>query len=146
MTLESDIQKKIINYLKNEGYLVVKTIVLNVAGYPDIFAFKNDKTLFVEVKNEKGKVSDLQQHRINSLKQQGFDVIISRSIEDFKETLLKLKVSQSLEWMPKAGKEVNTINFNYFENDELINIKYRGANKDFKMFKDGKLKFFKFRK
>ena len=92
MTLESDIQKKIINYLKNEGYLVVKTIVLNVAGYPDIFAFKNGKTLFVEVKNEKGKVSDLQQHRINSLRQQGFDVIISRSIEDFTETLKKYKL------------------------------------------------------
>lgn len=58
------------------------------------------------------------------------------------ETLLKLKVSQSIEWMPKAGKEVNTINFNYFENDELINVKYRGANKDFKMFKDGKLIFY----
>lgn len=92
MTFESDIQKKIINYLKKEGYLVVKTIVLNVSGYPDIFAFKNGKTLFVEVKNEKGKVSDLQQHRINSLRQQGFDVIISRSVEDFKETFKKYKL------------------------------------------------------
>ena len=92
MTLESDIQKKIINYLKKEGYLVVKTIVLNVSGYPDIFAFKNGKTLFVEVKNEKGKVSVLQQHRINSLRQQGFDVIISRSVEDFKETFKNYKL------------------------------------------------------
>ena len=90
MTFESEIQKKIINYLKKEGYLVVKTIVLNVAGYPDIFAFKNGKTLFVEVKNEKGKVSELQQHRINSLRQTGFNVIITRSIEDFKETLKKI--------------------------------------------------------
>lgn len=54
-------------------------------------------------------------------------------------TLQIARVTESVEWMPKAGKEILTINFNYFRNNELVNIKYRGKDKDFKLFKDGEL-------
>lgn len=54
-------------------------------------------------------------------------------------TLKALKVSHGIEWMPKAGSEVMTIQFNYFVGGELVNIKYRGPNKDFKMHKDAEL-------
>ena len=37
------------------------------------------------------------------------------------KTLIDFKVTESIEWMPRAGKEVKTINFNYFKNGELIN-------------------------
>jgi twinkle protein len=53
------------------------------------------------------------------------------------EVLLKMKITEGLEWMPQENKELNTIQFNYFRNGELINIKYRDAKKNFKMFKDG---------
>ena len=58
------------------------------------------------------------------------------------QTLTSQKVTESTEWMPKANKEVLTINFNYFRNDELINIKYRAKDKDFKMHKDAELIFY----
>lgn len=58
------------------------------------------------------------------------------------KTLLELKVTESVEWMPKAGKEVPTINFNYFRYGELINVKYRAAGKDFKLAKDAELIFY----
>jgi len=58
------------------------------------------------------------------------------------KTLLKNKVTESTEWMPKAQKEVSTINFNYFRNGELINIKYRAGGKDFKLSKDAELIFY----
>lgn len=58
------------------------------------------------------------------------------------KTLLDLKVTEGLEWMPKSQKEINTIQFNYFRNGELINIKYRGAGKDFKLVKDAELIFY----
>lgn len=58
------------------------------------------------------------------------------------KTLLDFKVSQATEWMPQFNKEVATIRFNYFRNGELINIKSRGANKSFKLFKDGELIFY----
>ena len=84
MILESKIQKQIIDYLKKDNWIVVKTIRLNDSGYPDIFAFRNGKTLFIEVKSEKGVLSELQKHRINQLQQQCFEVLVSNSFELFK--------------------------------------------------------------
>jgi twinkle protein len=51
------------------------------------------------------------------------------------QTLAHAKVTQSKEWMPQTKKEGNTINFNYFLNDEIVNIKYRDAKKNFKLYK-----------
>lgn len=61
----------------------------------------------------------------------------SRKISE--KTLLEFKVGEGMEWMPKAKAEVNTIQFNYFRNGELVNIKYRGKGKDFKTVKDAEL-------
>lgn len=58
------------------------------------------------------------------------------------KTLLDLKVGEAVEWMPKARTEIPIIQFNYFRNGELINIKSRGKNKDFKLFKDAELIFY----
>jgi twinkle protein len=54
-------------------------------------------------------------------------------------TLLKYKITEGLEWMPKSAKEINTIQFNYFRDSQLVNVKYRGKDKEFKLFKDGEL-------
>jgi len=55
------------------------------------------------------------------------------------QTLIDLKISESVKWMPKARKEINTIEFNYFLFGELINIKSRGKDKDFMFEKDCEL-------
>jgi len=57
-------------------------------------------------------------------------------------TLVKMKISEGLEWMPKFEKEVNTIQFNYFFGGELYNIKYRDAKKGFKLAKDAEKIFY----
>ncbi len=57
-------------------------------------------------------------------------------------TLLRFKVTDSIEWMPKAKKEVLAINFNYYDNDNLVNVKYRAKDKDFKLHKDARLIFY----
>lgn len=57
-------------------------------------------------------------------------------------TLLTMKVSECMEWMPQAEKEVRAICFNYFRDDELVNIKFRAKGKDFKMSKDAELIFY----
>lgn len=51
-------------------------------------------------------------------------------------------VTQSMEYMPQTQKEENTINFNYYRNKELVNIKFRDARKNFKMVKDAELIFY----
>lgn len=60
-----------------------------------------------------------------------------RGISQF--TLRQMKITSGLEWMPQFEKEVETINFNYFRGEELINVKYRGPQKSFKLFKDAEL-------
>lgn len=60
-----------------------------------------------------------------------------RGISQF--TLRKLRITQGTEWMPQLSKEAITIQFNYFRDDELINIKYRDGSKNFKLFKDAEL-------
>ena len=50
-----------------------------------------------------------------------------------RDTLAKMHIAGGREYMPQAGKEMNTIQFPYFLEGELINVKYRTANKLFKM-------------
>ena len=59
-----------------------------------------------------------------------------------KNTLQTLKISEGLEWMPQTGKEENTIKFNYFIGNDLINIKYRDGRKNFKLFKGAEKVFY----
>jgi twinkle protein len=59
-----------------------------------------------------------------------------------KNTLQNLKISEGLEWMPQTGKKENTIKFNYFIGNELINIKYRDGRKNFKLFKGAEKVFY----
>ena len=58
------------------------------------------------------------------------------------ETLLKMKISEGVEFMPQSEKKMNTVQFNYFRDGELVNIKYRTANKDFKMYSGAELIFY----
>ena len=58
------------------------------------------------------------------------------------QTLLKMKIGAGLEWMPQTQKNENTIQFNYFRNGELINVKYRDGAKNFKLSKDAELIFY----
>tara|TARA_R110001583_G_scaffold12670_4_gene55996 strand:+ start:10907 stop:12640 length:1734 start_codon:yes stop_codon:yes gene_type:complete len=58
------------------------------------------------------------------------------------QTLLDLNVSEGLEWMPQTSKEENTIQFNYYMGDQLINVKYRDGRKNFKLYKGAEKVFY----
>ena len=57
-------------------------------------------------------------------------------------TLADLQVGEGTEWMPQTGKSENTIHFNYFIGDQLINIKYRDGRKNFKLYKGAEKIFY----
>jgi len=59
-----------------------------------------------------------------------------------KATLAHWKVGESQEFMPQVGQKRNTINFNYYRKGELINVKYRDAEKNFKMVSGAELIFY----
>lgn len=58
------------------------------------------------------------------------------------KTLVDCQITESLVFMPQLKKEVNTINFNYFRDSELVNVKYRDSSKNFRMIKDAELIFY----
>jgi len=52
------------------------------------------------------------------------------------------KIGESLEYMPQVQKKRRCINFNYFRDNELINVKYRDAEKNFKLVSGAELIFY----
>ena len=74
------------------------------------------------------------------LSQQVIDWFDKRGIS--KKTLYELQISEGQEFMPQTGKTENAIHFNYFLGPELVNIKYRDARKNFKLYKGAEKVFY----
>jgi Holliday junction resolvase len=78
---ESELQAKIIKHYEAKGFLVIKLIQTNKNGIPDLLALKeNVPPFFIEVKTEKGKLSDLQKYRIEQLEKYGCKTEILNTI------------------------------------------------------------------
>lgn len=60
------------------------------------------------------------------------------------DTLNEMKIYSDVEWMPQFQKEVEVFCFPYFRNGELINIKYRGPKKSFKLVSNAELIWYNF--
>ncbi|NDV69229.1 bifunctional DNA primase/helicase [Dysgonomonas sp. 25] len=54
-------------------------------------------------------------------------------------TLKKMRISEGEEFMPQKGKKCNTVQFNYFVDDRLVNVKYRTGDKCFKLVSGAEL-------
>ena len=74
---EQDYQKKISDKLEKDGWYVIKLIKTNKNGIPDLIAIKEDKTIFIECKTLKGKLSKIQEFRLEELKAKGIDCFVS---------------------------------------------------------------------
>jgi len=76
---EQQIQSKRIKELEAQGYYVIKLIKTNKNGIPDLLAIpRGSNVLFNEVKAEGGKLSKLQEYRINELKEFGIQADVFR--------------------------------------------------------------------
>lgn len=71
--LEQQIQTKIIKKLELQGWYVVKLIKTSKNGMPDLMALKNSQTIFIEVKQPNGILSEIQKFRIKELTNLGFE-------------------------------------------------------------------------
>jgi twinkle protein len=58
------------------------------------------------------------------------------------ETLTEMRITDGIEFMPQAEERRRVINFNYFRDGKLVNVKYRDRDKNFKLFKDAELIFY----
>jgi Holliday junction resolvase len=70
--MASSYQTKVKKYLQGEGYKVIKVISFSEAGYPDLLALKNGKSIWVECKEKNDTLKPLQKLKINELIENGF--------------------------------------------------------------------------
>ena len=57
-------------------------------------------------------------------------------------TLQHWKIGESLQYFPQVGKKRRAINFNYYRENNLVNVKYRDGQKNFKMVSGAELIFY----
>lgn len=57
-------------------------------------------------------------------------------------TVVNWKITESQEYFPQISKNRKAINFNYYRDGELINVKYRDAEKNFKLVSGAELIFY----
>jgi 5S rRNA maturation endonuclease (ribonuclease M5) len=76
---------------------------------------------------------------------------LSKSVIDYfskrgisESSLNYLKVTNGLTFMPQTNTDVNTIDFNYYKSDKIINIKHRDNSKNFKFETDCEVTFYNF--
>ena len=84
---ESKIQKQIIDYLESKGYYVVKVILANKRGVPDILFCKDGMFNAIEVKDtgKSKNVTELQKHHINLIQRSGGFAMVADSLELVKQ-------------------------------------------------------------
>jgi len=84
---EKVIQKEILDYLKAEGYYVIKVVVANVSGVPDILFCKDGKFCAIEVKatGKKKQVTELQKWHIEMIHASGGKAIVADCLWDVQE-------------------------------------------------------------
>lgn len=66
-------QSRVKKKYEGQGWIVINTIKLSVSGYPDLFCFKDGKTMFIECKEGGDTLKPLQKFRIDELIKQGFE-------------------------------------------------------------------------
>ena len=84
---EQAIQTKIQEFLRGEGHYVVKVMKASRAGVPDILACVNGVFVGLEVKDSKGRPSDLQRHNIQKINDCNGVAGVVRSVKDVAELL-----------------------------------------------------------
>jgi len=71
--MASKYQEKLIRKFESEGFEVLKIVKLSKDGFPDLLLLgEGGEARFVEVKEEKDTLKELQKYRIDELNKKGF--------------------------------------------------------------------------
>jgi twinkle protein len=106
--------------------------------YPDAIRLIAKK-YGIDIQQDK-KEYERPAQRLTKLQPDSIKYFETRGISN--NTLLRFNITEATEWMPKAGKDTRVICFNYIKDDQLVNIKFRAKDKDFKMAKNAELVFY----
>jgi len=87
MTKEGKIVSAINKYLKDEGWFQVNLIHTSINGIPDRLIFKGGRYIWIEIKEPNGRLSPIQEYRIEQMIKQGMEVYTVYSLNDLKEKI-----------------------------------------------------------
>ncbi len=73
---ESAIEKKVCDFARANGCIVMKLAGPNQKGQPDRMFLRNGKTLFIEFKAVGKKPTALQERWLRQLREQGFEAFV----------------------------------------------------------------------
>jgi len=86
---ESQLTRQVMKYLRSlQGTFALKIADKFTAGIPDIYLLYRGRSVWIELKTEKGKISKLQEWTINMIHQAGGEVYICRSLKEVKDLLI----------------------------------------------------------
>lgn len=107
---------------------VLKSRYAETSGEDNKF-FKPVKKHYIKPKPKEEKQSEFAESFLEYFKGRGIS----------EETLIKAKITQDVEYFPQIQRRSGCIGFNYYLNNELINVKYRTRGKDFKLISGAQL-------
>ena len=89
---EKSIENKIKTYLKSKGAYCVKYFgnAFSQVGVPDLLVCYKGRFIGIEVKNEKGKTSQLQNINILNIRNAGGISFVARSVEDVEGVIIAI--------------------------------------------------------
>lgn len=85
--LESKIEKDSVKAAKELGFYSFKLLSTLVRGLPDRIFIGHGVVIFIEYKNEKGKLSPMQEYIHKIFNEYGVTVHVARSVKDTKRIL-----------------------------------------------------------
>jgi Holliday junction resolvase len=89
--MESTYQRKLKKHFEGKGWLVIKIIRATVNGYPDLMLLHPLRpTIFIEVKDDHGVLSKVQEYRIKELQEKGFIAMVTKP-SNYDETIQQVK-------------------------------------------------------
>lgn len=90
--LEKNIERRLVNGVKDLGGLCLKFTSPSSAGVPDrLIILPKGRVVFAEVKAEGGKLSKMQAYMIEELRRRGADVRVMYGLSDVKVFLSELE-------------------------------------------------------
>lgn len=78
----ADVERPVVEFAKDRGWLVYKMEMIGINGCPDRWFFRNRKLVIVEFKDEGKPLRPQQVRRIRELGEQGFFVHVIDNAED----------------------------------------------------------------
>jgi Holliday junction resolvase len=87
---EADIQRACKEWLQYHGWFVFKVhqSLGSYKGISDLIAIKNGRTIFVEIKTPKGRLSKQQEAFCEAIERHGGQYIVARGVEDLEAQLM----------------------------------------------------------